>query len=94
MPKSINKNSTPQEIEQAIRNAEAELKKPGINPNRARMTRGWIKVVRRGFTRSADCPILTYPLAIGTAREMCLAGDQVMCGVFQMLGGKVERPGT
>jgi RHS repeat-associated protein len=93
MPRSIDRNSSQEEINQAIRNAEAELKKPGINPERRFRIRGWIKWVKRGFTRSA-CPPLLEELAIGTARELCAAGDQTMCQVFQMLGGEIDVPGT
>jgi RHS repeat-associated protein len=89
MPRSINQNSSPAEIKQALANAEKILKTPGIKPERALKIRGWIKWVKRGFTRSA-CPPLLEELAIGTARELCAAGDQNMCAVFQMLGGETD----
>ena len=89
MPRSINQNSTAEEIEQALKNAEATLESPGINPARARRIRGWIKVVKRGFSRSA-CPPLLEDLALGTARQLCAAGDHAWCGVYEMLGGEID----
>ena len=91
IPRGINKNSTPAEINQAIRSAEAELAKPGINPARAAKIRAWIKVAKRGFTRSV-CPPLIEELSIGVARSMCLAGDANMCQIFLLLGGEVVEP--
>jgi RHS repeat-associated protein len=93
MPRGINKNSSQEQIDQAIRNAEAELKKPGINPKRVAKIRGWIKMARKGFIRSA-CPPLVDQLALAVARELCEAGDQDMCGVYLMLGGEIEVPQT
>ena len=89
MPKSINKSSSQEAIDQALQNAEAELKKPGINPKRAARIRGWIKWVKRGFTRSA-CPPLLDQLALETAGELCMAGDLSMCQVYLMLGGDLD----
>ena len=93
IPKGINQNSTQEEIDQAIKNAEAVLKQPGINPKRAAKIRAWIKVAQRGFTRAA-CPPLLEELALATARQLCAAGDQNMCSVYFMLGGEFDLPGT
>lgn len=91
MPRGVTQNSPQSVKDQAIRDAETELKKPGINPARARRIRGWIKVLRRNASRAA-CPPLVEELALGTAREMCMAGDQNMCEVFLMLGGELSSP--
>jgi RHS repeat-associated protein len=93
MPRSINKNSSPAEIKKALDKAKEMLKTPGINPERRFRIRGWIKWVQRGFTRSA-CPPLLEELSLGTARDLCAMGDQMMCQIFQMLGGEIDVPGT
>jgi RHS repeat-associated protein len=93
MPRSVTPNSPQSVKDAAVRNAEKVLKEPGIDPVRAKRIRGWIKVLKRNVARSA-CPPLLQELALGTAREMCEAGDQAMCQVFQMLGGETELSGT
>jgi hypothetical protein len=93
MPRSVTQNSPQAVKDQAIANAKRVLNEPGINPARANKIRGWIKVIGRNAPKSA-CPPLLQELALGTARELCAAGDQTMCQVFQMLGGEIEVPGT
>jgi hypothetical protein len=41
-------------------------------------------------TGKAACPPFPAEIAIGTARQLCEAGDQTMCQVFQMLGGEID----
>jgi RHS repeat-associated protein len=88
MPRNVTPSSPQSVRNAAIANAEKVLKEPGINPQRARKIRGWIKVLKRGHR--ALCPPFLEELAIGTARELCEAGDQHMCSVFQMLGGEID----
>jgi hypothetical protein len=88
MPRNVTPSSPQSVRNAAIANAEKVLKEPGINPQRARKIRGWIKVLKRGHR--ALCPPFLEELAIGTARELCEAGDQNMCSVFQMLGGEID----
>jgi RHS repeat-associated protein len=93
MPRSVTPNSPPDVKKAAIANAKKVLKEPGIDPTRAGRIRGWIKVLKRNAARSS-CPPLLQDLALGTARQLCEAGDQTMCQVFQMLGGEIDVPGT
>jgi len=94
MPRGIGRNSSPAEVKQAIKNAEEVLKEPGINPARPARIRGWVKWVKRGFTR-AECPVpLLNDLAEETAGELCAAGDRNMCQVYLMLGGEIDGPIT
>jgi RHS repeat-associated protein len=92
MPRNVTQKSPQQVKDAAIANAEKVLKEPGINPGRARRIRGWIKVLKSNTPRA--CPPLLEDLALGTARQLCEAGDQNMCGVFRMLGGEIDVPGT
>lgn len=89
MPRSVTPNSPPAVKNAAIENAEKVLKEPGINPERARKIRGWIKVLSRKAPK-VTCPPLLEDLAIGTARTLCEAGDHEMCRVFLMLGGEID----
>ena len=93
MPRSVTPNSPQAVKDAAVKNAEAVLKEPGINSERARKIRGWIKVISRKAPKGA-CPPLLEELAKETAREMCAMGDSTMCHVFQMLGGEIVGPGT
>jgi RHS repeat-associated protein len=92
MPKSINQNSSQEAINEAIAKAEAGLKQPGMNPKRASKVRAWIKVAKRGF--KSACPPFLEELALETAYQLCVAGDQNMCQVYLMLGGEVGVPGA
>jgi RHS repeat-associated protein len=93
IPRSVTSNSPQAVKDAAVANAEKVLKEPGINPARARKIRGWIKIISRRAPKTA-CPPLLEELAIGTARQLCEAGDQNMCQVFQMPGGEIDPPGT
>jgi hypothetical protein len=92
MPRNVTPSSPQSVKDAAIANAEKILKDPATNPKRARKIRGWVKVLKRGG--KAVCPPFLEELAIGTARQLCAAGDQNMCEVFQMLGGEIDVPGT
>jgi hypothetical protein len=86
--------SSPKAVQDAaIANAEKIIKDPVTNPKRVKRLRGWVKWLKRGGGK-AVCPPLLEELAIGTARQLCAAGDQNMCEVFQMLGGEIDVPGT
>jgi RHS repeat-associated protein len=90
--RSIGRNSTTQQIQTQIAKIENALKTDtSIGKSRAAKLRAWIKVAKRGFTKSI-CPPLLDTIALGAAREMCLLGDMEMCAVFELLGGEIERP--
>jgi hypothetical protein len=88
MPRNVTPSSPKPVRDAAIANAEKVLKEPGIKPERAKKLRGFIKTLRRGH--KVSCPPFLEELAIGTARQLCEAGDQNMCAVFQMLGGEID----
>jgi hypothetical protein len=92
MPRNVTQKSPPDVKKAAIENAERVLKEPGINPARARRIKGWIKVLKSNTPRA--CPPLLEELAVGTARQLCEAGDKTMCKVFLMLSGEIDVPGT
>lgn len=93
MPKSVTPNSPESVKDPAVKNAKEALKETGINPARARKLKAYIKVLGRRVPKGA-CPALLEELAIGTARQLCEAGDANMCEIFLMLGGEIGVPET
>ena len=90
IPRSVNKNSTPEQIAEQVKKVEDAIKNdPSMNPKRVQRLKAWIKVARRGFTKVV-CPPMLEDLAKAVAREQCLAGDTTMCQVFLMLGGEID----
>lgn len=76
----VSKKSTQAEINAAIKRAEAVLKDPKANSARKAFLKGWIKVAKRGFTRTI-CPPFIEDIVGGVACEMCLRGDPVSCSI-------------
>lgn len=80
----VNKNSTPEEINQAIKNAQEALKNPDISAARKDFLRGWIKVAKRGFTR-AECGPFLYDLTNRTMEMACALGDAQACRALMLV---------
>lgn len=88
----VSKSSSPQEIQNAIKEAEKVLKDPNASPARKRFLKGWIKVAKRGFTKSI-CPPLLEDLVQAMAHQACLNGDTASCKIFVDMGGEIDDPG-
>jgi RHS repeat-associated protein len=87
----ITKASTKAEVEAAIKRAEEVIKDPKANPLRKKFLKGWIKVAKRGFTKSF-CPPFLEDIVTAVTRELCLGGDQMACQLFEDMGGEIVRP--
>jgi len=87
----ISKNSTPQQIQNAIKEAQKIVDDPKTSPARKKFLKGWIKVAKRGFTK-AFCPPFLDDVAKALAREQCKRGDMASCKIFEDLGGEIIDP--
>jgi RHS repeat-associated protein len=85
----INKTSSPEQIKQAIQNAQEVINDPGASPARKRILKGWIKVAKRGFTKSI-CPPLVEDLVKSLAQQACMSGDITSCRIFLEMGGQFD----
>lgn len=74
----VNKQSTPQQIQNAINEAQKVVDDPKTPAARKRFLRGWIKVAKRGFTRSF-CPPFLEDLLQALASQQCMNGDMASC---------------
>ena len=84
----ITKNSSKEQIQEAISNAQKVLKDPNASKARKRYLRGWMKMAKKGFTRTF-CPPFLEDLVQAITREACLGGDPISCRIFVDMGGEV-----
>lgn len=93
IPKGMGKNSSADDIAAQIEKIEKAICDTKMNPKRKLKLRAWVKVAKRGFTKSVAPPLLDE-LILEVAREGCLLGDPNMCQTYIDLGGEFERPGA
>lgn len=86
----FNANTPQTQVDQAITNAENALKNDKtMKPERVKKIRGWLKVAKRGFTKSL-CPPLIEDIVLGALGESCRNGDALACQAYVDLGGEIE----
>ncbi|MEX8503833.1 MAG: RHS repeat-associated core domain-containing protein [Leptothrix ochracea] len=76
----VTKSSTAAEVEAAIKRAQAVVDDPKASPARKIFLKGWIKVAKRGFTKSVCLPFIE-DMVKGTSCEMCVRGDPISCQI-------------